>query len=206
MFSNQTGFYSYMKIEISGDLTIKIQDNEFRAHKQVLDQRGFALNNATTEENNIFILSGISPEIFGMILELVYTGAIKKLDDFAEPLLEAADRFELKDLKYLCERSLAENYVDYNNFADAYVLAKRCNADELLTYARYMEIVLSGKECQRWSENNPPTAEQLEKYLLPMKQIREAEKTSTAHPSDALGVLNNKFSECSTNDSNNESP
>ncbi|CAD6232848.1 GSCOCG00007012001-RA-CDS [Cotesia congregata] len=196
----------YETRNVSGDLTIKIQDNEFRAHKQVLDQRGFALNNATTNENNIFILSGISPEIFGMLLEFVYTGAIKKLDDFAEPLLEAADRFKLEDLKNLCEKSLlTENYVNYNNFADAYVLAKRCNARQLYGYARYMESVLSNIDCQRWSKNNPPTAEQLEKYLLPIKKIREAEKTSkssTANPSDPVDVLNNSGSNFSTNDSN----
>ncbi|CAG5081807.1 Similar to SPOPL: Speckle-type POZ protein-like (Homo sapiens) [Cotesia congregata] len=189
----------YENRNVSGDLTIKIQDNEFRAHKQVLDQRGFVLNNATIQENNIFILSDLSPEIFGMLLEYVYTGAIKKLDDFAEPLLEAADRFELKDLKNLCEKTLAENYVDYNNFVDAYVLAKRCNAKELLRYARFMGTVLSQGDSARWSTNNWPTAEQFEKYALIMKKIREAEETSRAHPSDALGVLNKQFNDFSTN-------
>ncbi|CAD6213290.1 GSCOCG00004007001-RA-CDS [Cotesia congregata] len=195
----------YENRNVSGDLTIKIQDNEFRAHKQVLDQRGFALNNATTEENNIFIFSDISPEIFGMLLEFVYTGAIKELDDFAEPLLEAADRFELKDLKSSCEKSLAENYVDYNNFADAYVLAKRCNAPELLSYAGSIEFVLShGLDSERWSKNNPPTTEQLEKYLLPMNKIREAEGTCSAlmrraQFSDSLRRLANKFNVFSTN-------
>ncbi|CAG5084070.1 Protein of unknown function [Cotesia congregata] len=120
----------YENKNFSGDLTIKIQDNIFRAHKQVLDQRGFSLNDATTEENNIFIFSGISPEIFGMLLEYVYTGAIEKLKDFAEPLLEAADRFELNDL------------------------------NGLLSYAQVMGYVLSHGDSERWCRNNRPTAEQ----------------------------------------------
>jgi len=73
-------------------------------------------------------ISGISNEVFAALLEYIYTATCPNLLKLAEPILEAADRYMLTELKNQCELQLTKqrltfgNIIDKLKFADLYSL------------------------------------------------------------------------------------
>ncbi|XP_057342170.1 TD and POZ domain-containing protein 1-like [Microplitis mediator] len=121
-----------------GDVKIYVQDVEFSVHETVLKTRCpesyqiFARHQQMSGNNdNQLVLTDIKPEIFERVLEFIYTGKVKDLDDYAESLLEAASQYGLTGLKYMCEFSLADNYLTYKNSKKIIKMAFRCGAVEL---------------------------------------------------------------------------
>lgn len=56
------------------------------------------------------------------MLSYIYSGQVDKLKDKASGLLIAADKYDLKELKEMCEASMIEN-IDEDNALDLLVLA-----------------------------------------------------------------------------------
>ncbi|XP_057319603.1 speckle-type POZ protein-like A [Microplitis mediator] len=121
-----------------GDVKIYMQGVEFSVHETVLKTRCpkaykiIARHQQMSGNNdNQLVLTDIKPEIFQRVLEFIYTGKVKDLDNYAESLLEAASQYELIGLKYMCEFSLADNYLTYENSKEIKELALRCGASKL---------------------------------------------------------------------------
>ncbi|XP_057342169.1 speckle-type POZ protein-like A [Microplitis mediator] len=124
-----------------GDVKIYVQDVEFsvhKVHKTVLKTRCpkaykiIARHQQMSGNNDIqLILTDIKPEIFERVLEFIYTGKVKDLDDYAEDLLIAATKYKLTGLKFLCEFSLTDNYLIYQNSKEIEELALWCRARTL---------------------------------------------------------------------------
>ncbi|XP_057318589.1 speckle-type POZ protein-like [Microplitis mediator] len=122
-----------------GDVKIYVQGIEFSVHKTLLETRCpktyeiVARHQQMSDGNdNQLVLTDIKPEIFQRVLEFIYTGKVEDLDDHAESLLEAASQYELIGLKYMCELSLVNNYLTYENSKEVKELARRCSATSLL--------------------------------------------------------------------------
>ncbi|XP_008555891.1 speckle-type POZ protein-like [Microplitis demolitor] len=120
----------------NGDINIQVKDIQFKVHRVVLERRCPLLyedvaRHQQTPEGTEFNIMDIDPDIFKRLLEFLYTGKINDLDDHSEYLLEAADRYKLKRLKQLCEKSLIDNYLTADNYIEVGDLAIRCHASQL---------------------------------------------------------------------------
>ncbi|XP_057317986.1 speckle-type POZ protein-like [Microplitis mediator] len=120
------------------DVKIYVQGVEFSVHKAVLKTRCpkaykiIARHQQMSDNNDIqLILTDIKPEIFERVLEFIYTGKVKDLDNYAEDLLIAATKYKLPGLKFMCEFSLTNNYLIYENAKEIGELALWCGAHML---------------------------------------------------------------------------
>ncbi|KAL6953835.1 hypothetical protein U1Q18_046965 [Sarracenia purpurea var. burkii] len=63
-------------------------------------------------------------------LRYIYTGNVENLDELADDLLEAADKYDLGDLKVMCENALSNN-LSVDSAAKTLALADLHHAKEL---------------------------------------------------------------------------
>ena len=116
------------------DSALKVGDDVFHVHKYILAARSpvfsamFTHDMLENKQNQVEI-TDIEPEIMREILRFIYTGEVEKLEEKAESLLLAADKYALTDLKDMCEKFLCrnlhvQNVVDYVLFADTYNIVK----------------------------------------------------------------------------------
>ncbi|XP_057319077.1 speckle-type POZ protein-like isoform X1 [Microplitis mediator] len=130
-----------------GDIKIYVQGVEFSVHKTVIEIRCPTLSKIiaghqqmSDNNDNQLVVTDIKPEIFEKVLEHIYTGKVKDLDDHAESLLEAASKYELLRLQYMCELSLVNHYLTYESAKEVKKLAVRCDAVMLAINA---ELIMS---------------------------------------------------------------
>ena len=93
--------------------------------------------------------------IFGKLLQFVYTGEVKKedLNGNCHDLILAADYYQIKDLKNICEQNLISK-LTVANAVDSLVFAEKANSKKLKEKAIIM--VLNNKEAikdgQAWKQ------------------------------------------------------
>ncbi|KAH0535658.1 hypothetical protein KQX54_017977 [Cotesia glomerata] len=147
-----------------GDVIIKVQNNEFKIHKNVLETRCPVLNELIGDSNLPLALEDIKPKVFEMVVEYLYTGYVlntnDQLVDNAECLLEAGHRFKLEFLKNICIRPLTEYYIVKDNLIDAKILSIRCKSEPLSLYLWNL-YVFNCKHKFRYSKENMPSDEEL---------------------------------------------
>ncbi|XP_057323400.1 uncharacterized protein LOC130666427 [Microplitis mediator] len=141
----------YNSRQDSGDDIIQVQNIKFPVHKCVLKKRCPALYEdvaryrptSGSSNSDVLTVEDIHPEIFKRVVEYIYTDKVNDLDDHSEYLLEAADKYNLKNLKEMCEMSLIENYLTFESSSELLDLAVRCNTRGLKFAA---ETVSKNKE------------------------------------------------------------
>ncbi|XP_064487333.1 speckle-type POZ protein B-like [Ornithodoros turicata] len=108
------------------DVTFLVDGTEFKAHKILLTARSPALAALLRySDDNKIAISDISPDVFRELLCFIYTGKVPNIDDVADKLLVAADKYLLHDLRVMCEKSLY-NQLSVENAADTLLLAYHC--------------------------------------------------------------------------------
>lgn len=117
------------------DVTLDIEGQEFQAHRAILAARSPVFSamfqNAMEEQKNGRVaIKDISGEIFGEMLEYIYTGRSPNLERLANSLLSAADKYQLERLKLMCEEALCSN-LTVENAADTLILADLHSAEHL---------------------------------------------------------------------------
>lgn len=93
------------------DVVLHVDGKEFRAQKAILAARSpvFAAmfeHDTSESTHNRVDVTDVDPDVFGDMLQFVYTGRAPSLDDMAADLLVAADKYALDQLKALCEECL----------------------------------------------------------------------------------------------------
>ncbi|XP_057323817.1 speckle-type POZ protein-like [Microplitis mediator] len=121
---NLDDFLKLYKLQDDGDVMIYVQDVKFPVYKKVLEARCYKLYEMV-DHNQQLTLMDIDPEIFKRVLEFIYTGKVEDLDDHSEYLLEAASKYQLQGLRCMCEISLVNNYLTYENSKEVRRLASR---------------------------------------------------------------------------------
>jgi len=122
------------------DITIVCENEEkevvqIPAHKAVLGARSpvfnamFAHNMAEAQTKEVNIIDLNLPTVRDM-LRYMYVGKIEDLNMKSPNLLEAADKYQLSELKETCEEMLSENLTTENSL-ECLVLADLHNAEEL---------------------------------------------------------------------------
>lgn len=93
------------------DVVLNVNGREFEAHKIILASRSPVFNAMFTskmKENskNIVDIEDISEDVFEELLSYIYTGEVNKLNHLAGELIFAADKYQIEDLKIICEHKL----------------------------------------------------------------------------------------------------
>ncbi|XP_057318453.1 speckle-type POZ protein B-like [Microplitis mediator] len=154
-------FLKLYKFQDDGDVMIYVQDVKFPVYKRVLKARCPKLyemvdyhQQMSDGNDNQVALRDIEPEIFKRVLEFIYTGKVEDLDDHAEDVLKAASQLKLKRLIKLCEFSIMEHYLTYENSYEVEKLANSFGATRLSMNAYiFRENTRSQKEAkQRYLE------------------------------------------------------
>ena len=121
------------------DVVFYIRGREFPAHKIILAARSpvfLAMFEEAQEhvgkhtKSQRIEIKEIEPETFLQTLKYIYTGRVDNIDSMAAPLLAAADKYALKQLKSICEESLIRN-MNSANVGSIYMLADVHSAEDL---------------------------------------------------------------------------
>lgn len=91
----------------------------FQAYKIVLAARSTVFDQifSNTEDINKVEINDIREDIFEQLLEYIYTGELKKFNDLPEELIIAADKYQIKDLKDICQQKLI-SLISFENCDD----------------------------------------------------------------------------------------
>lgn len=131
------------------DCTIVCEGREFKCHQNILAGRSsvfdamFSHDMEERRRGNVDILDLDSDTVHDMII-YIYSGKVGKLEGKATGLLSAAEKYDLKELKQMCEESLCTK-IDTDNVLDMLVLSDLHGASSVRALALKF-IVENGKE------------------------------------------------------------
>jgi len=117
------------------DVTIKCQGRELNCHKVILAARSplfnalFIQQTMDSHQNEIKI-EDLDIDTLQEMLKYIYAGTIDKLSTRSGRLLEAAEKYQLPELKRICEEELCET-LTVDSCLDCLVLAHLYNAPDL---------------------------------------------------------------------------
>ena len=117
------------------DVTIDCQGKMFHCHKAILAGRSPVLeamfsSNFKEGMGNKVEVKDITPDIIEEMLRFIYSGEVWNLKEVAANLLIPAEKYQVTDLKNLCEESLCVN-ITLDNVLDTLELADLHNAANL---------------------------------------------------------------------------
>ncbi|XP_065209070.1 speckle-type POZ protein B-like [Planococcus citri] len=142
------------------DATISVTGKNYPVHKTVLAARSSVFNamfksNMEESQKNHIVITDIEQEPFEEMLHYIYTGKTKNLQELAFELLPAADKYDLRELKTMCEEVLLRK-LSTDNAARILILADMHRAEDLKASAlRFMKMYHSKckdfKETEVWN-------------------------------------------------------
>ena len=135
------------------DVNIIVGNEKFSVHKVILITnsrvfRNMFLNPMEESVSNEIKIKDMDSEIFQELLSYMYAGKVKDLEEQAQEILIAANRYEIDGLKFICERMLytkltLENVINFMTFADKYnaiFLKDYCFAFIIKEYKNIIEL------------------------------------------------------------------
>ena len=125
---------SLLKGGAYSDVTVIAGKMTFKAHKAILTARSPVFramfeNDMTEAAENCVEITDIDPKAVQEMLSYMYTGTAPKVDKIAA-LLQAADKYDLKQLKAICEKELISQLSE-ENVSETFKLADRYSATQL---------------------------------------------------------------------------
>ncbi|XP_057318494.1 speckle-type POZ protein B-like [Microplitis mediator] len=170
----------------NSDVTFVVGNEKFKAHKLIMSTRSpvfFAMFTHEMKENreSEVTIPDIEPEVFNKLLEFIYTDKITNLDADAAYLLEAADKYQLLNLKSLCEESLSKS-ASIDNAIELMILADLHNANQLFEHAleliiKNIEAIIKTPEYKILEESKPLLLSKLiEKLATSIKNNASADE------------------------------
>ncbi|XP_038959861.1 TD and POZ domain-containing protein 2-like [Rattus norvegicus] len=128
------------------DCTLVVSGQEFRAHKAILAARSPVFRAMFEHEmqehlTNRIEIHDIHLQVFKELMAFIYTGKAPHLHShsMATGLLAAADKYDLQDLKVICEDSLCRN-LSVKNAVPTLILADLHSTEHLKT--RAMDFII----------------------------------------------------------------
>ncbi|TGZ51688.1 Protein roadkill [Temnothorax longispinosus] len=96
------------------DITVRVDGREIQAHKAILDVQSdyfsrMLKSKMSETQNNYVTIEDIDYETVREMLRFMYTGKVENLEDLEKiiNLFFAADKYELTELKVMCEKTLS---------------------------------------------------------------------------------------------------
>jgi len=115
---------------------IQVEGKEFKISKTILAAQSevfkcmFSMDNTEESKTGIVKIQDISATVMEAVVQFLHLGAVENLDEIAEELFVAADKYAIHDLKVQCSNSIGAS-LSKENFSDRIVLAFKHNSDEL---------------------------------------------------------------------------
>ncbi|WKY01428.1 hypothetical protein Q1695_015431 [Nippostrongylus brasiliensis] len=111
----------------------------FHVHKAILAARSRVFHamfehNMTESERNEVAIDDVEPDVLREMLCFMYTGSSPSVDQMAQHLIAAADKYHLDRLKVMCEQALCAA-LTAENACVTLVLADLYSAEQLRTHA-----------------------------------------------------------------------
>ena len=124
------------------DFTFIVSDKEIKAHKCILAAQSEVFlkmfqQNMTEKSENIAIIKDIKPIIFNDFIRYIYGEKINISDESVPDFLFAANKYDIKNLKILCEKKLHDNISTENAYA-MYQLACLYDLEKLKDKALFL--------------------------------------------------------------------
>lgn len=129
-------FRSLLKEPKFSDVVLIVGDEKFQAHKSILSARSpvFAVmfDQHEMEENlkNEVKIENMDAAVVKGMLEFIYTNGVNDLQLLAAGLRGAAEKYDIKELKVVCDKTLC-NMLNQDNAVEMLVLADLYHAKEL---------------------------------------------------------------------------
>lgn len=153
------------------DLTLKVKDKEFKAHKVILGTRSPVFNamlshNLSESKEGIITIEDCEPEVFDEFLLFIYAGRVQNLSsDNVCGLYYAADKYDLPELKDKCIHFLKKS-MSPETICDVISLATKHSEREFLNLAVQffvdnLEKILVTVSWQLYLKENPIQANEL---------------------------------------------
>lgn len=101
------------------DVTIIINNKKLKAHKSILVSRSSVFSamfssNMKESRENIIKITDIDYDAMKEVLRFMYCGRVKHLDKLTKHILKAADKYDIINLKIMCEETLKKS-INLNN-------------------------------------------------------------------------------------------
>lgn len=187
MIHDYTELYNSKMIS---DVIINVGDKEFQAHKIILMARSPVLaamfsHEMIEKKQNKVSITDITPEIFEKVLEYIYTDEVIGLDEIADDLLEAAEKYQLQSFKETCQESLSVT-LDFENAFKLMTLADLYNANHLLEFTTdflvaKMKCVINTQGFKQLEKSHSSLALKLfKKYLFPKNDDKNSINDTTS--------------------------
>lgn len=128
-------FERFAKSSDFSDIVIQVNDSKYPAHKLILASsspvfdRMFS-NSMKEKISGVVVIEDIRPPIFEKLLGYMYTSEIESEDYLIQEIMIASDKYEINDLKLICEKLLGEKLTS-ENVVTALIFAADYNADRL---------------------------------------------------------------------------
>ena len=116
------------------DVKLNVKDQIFNAHKVILASRSPVFSAMFEHEmleniQGLVTVDGVNERVFEEMLRYIYTGKTPNFKETVFDLLPAADKYQLDELKimcevYLCHNLTTENIMDIMVLADAHCSTK----------------------------------------------------------------------------------
>ncbi|XP_014229817.1 speckle-type POZ protein A-like [Trichogramma pretiosum] len=147
-------FGALLESEAFSDVSLIVGCREFKAHKAILAARSPVFlamfrHDMKEKNENIVEIHDIDERVMREVLRFIYAERVERIQDLANDLLAAADRYSLEGLKIMCEEALCGK-LTVNNAADVLAIADMYNADCLKTQVIHF-LVAHGKDPSLWS-------------------------------------------------------
>ncbi|XP_008212113.1 speckle-type POZ protein B-like [Nasonia vitripennis] len=128
-------FAKLLDDKLFSDVLLLAGDDVFEAHKAILasvspvlkEELRKSVNNDT---KSILHIPYTDAETFKEVLRFIYSGKVENIKNVAKELLIVADRFEIQQLKSLCEEVLCQN-LNTENAVDTLYVAENYKAESL---------------------------------------------------------------------------
>ncbi|XP_065214343.1 speckle-type POZ protein B-like [Planococcus citri] len=119
------------------DVTLSVNGQQFKAHKNILSARcsvfkAMFKHRMQEANSNRVEITDVKPDVFRELLHYIYTGNVKNTETatFMDLLVAAADKYDLQNLKFLCEDALCKR-LSHDNAANILIIADSHQSEKL---------------------------------------------------------------------------
>ncbi|XP_059138976.1 uncharacterized protein LOC131927229 [Physella acuta] len=130
------------------DFTVNVGDTKFNCHKFVLSScSGFfeaLITDMREKSESSCTIEGISPEIFGLILEVIYKGKHTLNEGNMFKMWHASKQLQIKFLVSLCENVVKER-VNLQNYWQIFTDAKLLDSCDVMARVKEFMVIIFSK-------------------------------------------------------------
>jgi hypothetical protein len=189
--------------EQSSDVEFQVGAKKFSAHRLILEIRAPELAALADgyPSNTPIPIQGIKPPAFRTLLRFVYANAVPESEELrneASDLLDAANRFSCKGLKFAAEAEIVASGISVDTAADMILFgdSKSCallKEAAILFFVANLELVMSSPGWANITESLPLMKEIMEVLASEKKRSASADKKDYKHM--RISVLRMKLDE-----------